>query len=76
MRSGTVNKSRTPPAAAPPVPSAFAARKNMWGPPPRRDSPASGDADDAAAQTATPQPPIPARRFVATSEPELEGEGE
>jgi hypothetical protein len=69
-----MNKWRTPPAFAPPLPPAFPAPKNLWGPLPRRGSSTGGDADDAATQT-TPSPlPIHARRFVATPEPEPEPE--
>jgi abl interactor 2 len=68
VRNGTVNKGRTPPPVAPPVPSAFAPRKNTWGPPPKR-----GASEDD--QAAPPPPPLPGRK-ISVPEPEPEPEPE
>jgi abl interactor 2 len=74
IRNGTVNKSRTPAPAAPPVPSAFPARKNTWGPPPKRSASTHSD-DSASVSTGGAPPPLPGRK-TAEPEPEPEPEGE
>ncbi|KAF5372049.1 hypothetical protein D9615_008086 [Tricholomella constricta] len=64
----TPNKNNNPPPQAPPAPSAFAARKNAFGPPPTRSlSSASSEAASASA-------PVPPQRRQPPPEPEPEEE--
>ncbi|OBZ71871.1 hypothetical protein A0H81_08084 [Grifola frondosa] len=68
LRHSTANKTATPPPVAPPVPSAFPARKS-FAPPPMRRVPSTVSVSDAVAPS--PPPPIPSR---ARQEEEVNGE--
>lgn len=75
LRNSTANKTATPPPVAAPVPSAFAAKKNTFAPPPVRRVPSSSTS--ASARESSPQPiatPPPSRGRQVDPEPEPEEE--
>jgi hypothetical protein len=69
LRNSTANKTATPPPVAAPVPSAFAAKKNAFAPPPVRRGPSSSTS--IPVQEPSPQP-TPPRRQAQIEEPEEE----
>lgn len=62
IKNGTANKSKAPPAVAPPIPSAFPKKPNNFAPPPRRVT------SDSSAASVSPQPPF--RQLQPEPEPE------
>jgi len=75
LRNSTANKSAVPPPVAPPVPSAFAQKKNAFAPPPTRRMPSSSPSVESV--ETRPQvratPPLPNRQ-PPPSAAEEEGE--